>query len=83
MQNTSHEKNISTKQPKKSPHTRIQGKNEHQKWCESLEPEKSQRKKEVIGLSRELLEETLTLNDTFYIFKIREVIESKGFCQSE
>jgi hypothetical protein len=38
LSNLSHEKNISTKQPKESPHTRLQGQDEHQGWDEGLEP---------------------------------------------
>ena len=36
--NTSYEKNISTKQLKESPYTRLQGQDEHQRGCEGLEP---------------------------------------------
>jgi hypothetical protein len=38
LNNTSHEKNISTQQPEESPHTRVQGQNEHQRGCEGHKP---------------------------------------------
>jgi hypothetical protein len=50
LNNTSHEENISTKQPKESPQTRLQDQNEHQRGCEGLESSKSQRKEEINGL---------------------------------